>query len=257
MRKDGEQVFGVGAGGPVGDLAAELVALAELLPDDADDVVGVAVVLGEDDRLGHDGAVREYLREELVPERPYDGANLVFGDDFAVELVGGVDQVVLELLLSDRPSPPVAPVDVVFGVHGRSLLGDPGADPVGIEVDVHAVDHGLFVVVLRDHVLLEEAEGLLGGGRGQPYEEGVEVVEHLPPQVVDGAVALVGDDDVEGVDGDVGVVHDGHGLSAKRGRVEAGDLLLVRVQLFALEDGVDALDGGDADAADRVDARGL
>ena len=113
------------------------------------------------------------------------------------------------------------------------------------------------MVVLRDHVLLEEAEGLHGGGRGQPYEEGVEVVEHLPPEVVDGAVALVGDDDVEGVDWYVGVVHDGRGLSAKRGRVEAGKLLLVGVELFALEDGVDALDGGDADTADRVDARGL
>ena len=98
----GEQVFGVVPGGLVGDLPAERVALAELLADDADNVVGVAVVLGEDDRLGHDAAVREYLREELVPERPYDGANLVFGHDIAIELVGGVDQVVLELLRAYR-----------------------------------------------------------------------------------------------------------------------------------------------------------
>ena len=43
----------------------------------------------------------------------------------------------------------------------------------------------------------------------RPMRMGVEVFQHLSPEVVDGAVALVGDDDVEGLDGDGRVVLDG------------------------------------------------
>ena len=80
------QVFGLLAGGLVGDLLAEVVALAELLADDLHDVLGVAVVLGEDQRLGHLGAAGEDLGEELVAEGADDGADLVVGDHVAVEL---------------------------------------------------------------------------------------------------------------------------------------------------------------------------
>ena len=50
------------------DLLAEVVALAELLLEDLDDVVGVAVLLGEDERLRNFGATREDLAQEPVPE---------------------------------------------------------------------------------------------------------------------------------------------------------------------------------------------
>ncbi len=90
-----------------------------------------------------------------------------------------------------------------------------GADAVDVVVDVHAVGHGLLVGVFHDQVLVEEAEGLLGGRGGEADEVGVEVFQHLRPEVVDGAVALVGDDEVEGLDGDLRVVLDGHGLSLK------------------------------------------
>ena len=80
----GQQVFGPRPGRLVGDLLAEVVALVELPPHDAHDVVGVAVVLGEDDGLGHVPAAREYVGEQPVPEGPDDRANLVFGDHVAV-----------------------------------------------------------------------------------------------------------------------------------------------------------------------------
>ena len=54
-----DQVLGRVAGGAVGDLLGELVALAELLAQDLDDVLGVVVVLGEDQGLGHFGAAGE------------------------------------------------------------------------------------------------------------------------------------------------------------------------------------------------------
>ena len=71
------------------------------------------------------------------------------------------------------------------------MLRNRGADTVGIGVDIDTVGHRLLVVVFHHQVLLEEAERLLGGGRGQADEEGVEVLQHLAPQVVDGAVTLV------------------------------------------------------------------
>ena len=257
VAEGGQQVFRPGPGGPVGDLLAEVVALVELLAHDAHDVIGVAVVLGEDDGLGHIAAAGEYVREQALPKGLDDCANLVFRHHVAVKPVGGVGQVLVQPLPADPPGQPVPPVDVVAGLHRGPLLGDLGANPVGVEVDVYLVDHGLLVGVLHDQVLLEEAEGLLGGRCGQSDQEAVEVLKHLPPEVVDGAVTLVGDDDVEGLDGDVGVVLDGRGLALEGARVKAGKLLQLRGQLFALQGGVDPLDGGDADAAHGVDAPGL
>ena len=60
---------------------------------------------------------------------------------------------------------------------------------VDVEVDVDAVGHRPLVVVLHDQVLLEEAERLLRRGGGQTDDEGVEVLEHLAPQVVDRPMA--------------------------------------------------------------------
>ena len=48
-----DQLVGLPAGRLVGDLGGEVVALAEHLAGDLDDLVGVRVVLGEDQRLRH------------------------------------------------------------------------------------------------------------------------------------------------------------------------------------------------------------
>jgi hypothetical protein len=97
-----DEVLRLRAGGAVGDLLGEVVALAELLAHDLDDVLGVVVVLGEDERLGQGSslAAGEDLGEQLVAEGAHDGADLVRGDHVAVELVGVVGEVVVELLPS-------------------------------------------------------------------------------------------------------------------------------------------------------------
>ena len=146
---------------------------------------------------------------------------------------------------------------MVAGLYRGPLIGDFGADAVDVEVHVYVVGHRLPVVVFHDQVLLKEAEGLPGRGRGEADDEGVEVVQHLPPEVVDRAVTFVGDDEVEGLDGNVGVVLDRRGLSSGGRQIEPGQLFELGVKFFALEHGVDALDGGDADAADGIDARRL
>ena len=66
--------------------------------------------------------------------------------------------------------------------------------------------------VVHDQVFVEEADGLLVGRGGEADEERIEVFEHLPPDVVDGAVAFVDDDDVEGLDGNGRVVDEREGL---------------------------------------------
>ena len=101
-----QELLGLGAvGGLVGDLGDHVVALAELLAADAHDVLGVAVVLGEDQRLGDvaqpavlvDLAVGEH-RRQVVAEGADDGADLVLGDDLPVELLLVVDEVLVDLL---------------------------------------------------------------------------------------------------------------------------------------------------------------
>jgi len=91
-------------------------------------------------------------------------------------------------------------------------MGSGGVDAVDVAPDIHAIGHGLFMVVFHDEVLLEEAEGLLGRRGGKADERGVEVFQHLPPEVIDGAMTFVGDDEVEFLDGKRGVIFDGDGL---------------------------------------------
>ncbi len=76
-----------------------------------DDVLGVGVVLGEDEGLGHPGAAGKDLGEELVLEGLDDGADLVRGDHVAVELVGVVGEVVVELFPARCAGVTVAFVD--------------------------------------------------------------------------------------------------------------------------------------------------
>ena len=101
-----------------------------------------------------------------------------------------------------------APVHVEALLDLAALLGDLRLDAIDVVADVDAIGDGALVVVFHHEVLIEEADGLLRGRGGEADEEGVEVFEHLPPEVVDRAVALVGDDEVEGLDGDRGVVGD-------------------------------------------------
>src|SRR4029078_13288381 len=54
------------------------------------------------------------------------------------------------------------------------------------EVDIDAVSDCPLVGVLHDQVLIEEPQSLLGWRGGKADERGVEVLQHLAPEVVDG-----------------------------------------------------------------------
>ena len=124
-------------------------------------------------------------------------------------------------------------------------------DAVDLVTDVDAVGDGALVVVFHDEVLVEKTDGLLGRRGGEADEEGVEIFEHLPPEAVDGAVALVGDDEIERLDGDGGVVGDVLRAVVSGGDLVAGFLVEVLVQFLAAQHRVEALDGADGDAGRR------
>ena len=87
--------------GLVGDFLGELRAAAELLPDDLEDVLGVLVVLGEEDGLRDLVAAREDFGPHALLEGAHDRADLAGVDDGAVELLGLVDELVVDLLEVD------------------------------------------------------------------------------------------------------------------------------------------------------------
>ena len=164
------------AGGAVGDLLAEVVALGELLPNDVDDIVRVAVVLGEDDGLGHVFAAWENLGVDAVAESLNDRADLVHRDHGPVKLTWGIGQIILQLLPADLAGEAVAPVHLVSRFDDAPVTGYLRLNAIDVVVDVDPVNHCLPVVVLHHQVLVEEAKDLLRGRGGQADEEGVEVV---------------------------------------------------------------------------------
>ena len=106
----------------------------------------------------------------------------------------------------------VAYFDGGTGFDGVALFSEFGFDAVDVVAHIDLIDHGVFVGVFGDEVLIKKADGLFGRRSREANEEGIEVFEYLAPEVVDGAVAFVDDDDIEFFDGDVGVVVDGPGL---------------------------------------------
>ena len=86
---------------------------------------------------------------------------------------------------------------------------DVGGDLDGVVVHEVAVEDGLFGAV-RVRLVFEHGEGMRGGRGGEADFHGVEVVEDVFPAAGFfggvASVAFVGDDDVEGVDGDVELV---------------------------------------------------
>ena len=227
-----------------------------------DDLLGVVVVLGEDQGLGQPvaAAVREQLGEHAVAVGLQHGADLVGVDHGAVELLGAVGQVGIEVFVAHTAGALVAHRHLKAGValHGATLLGDAGADAVDLVADVDAVGHRALVGVFGHQVLVEKAERVLRRRSREADDAGVEVLQHLPPQAVDGAVAFVGDDEIEGLDGDVRVVGERQRLAVLAlPLLEAGAFLVLLGQFLAAQQGIEALDGGDDHLGVRVDARAV
>ena len=243
VAKRTDQILGLGACGAVGDLLRKLVALAKFFAQDFHDLFGVVVVFGKDQRLGHLGAAGENFGVQPVAKGGDDFANLVGRLHAAVQLVGVVFKVFVEL--------PSAFTSGGF-VHGfqpkaffnlGALFGHFGLNAVHVVIHVHPIGHGLGVAVFHDQVLVEEAKGLFVGRGGQAHQISVVILQHLPPQVVDAAVRFVGDHDVKQLDGKGRVVANGLGVFEQALCALGAFFVGLGRQLFAFEQTVHALDG--------------
>ena len=177
-------------------------------------------------------------------------------DDGAIQFRRGVGEVFVQLF------PALGAVELVALVHIKTLfnlaalLGDLCFDAINFVADIHAIGDGALVVVFGDEVLVEKADGLLGRRRGEADEEGVEVFEHLPPEIVNGAVTFVGDNEIKRLNGNGGIVGNFLGAAIRSADFVGGHFVGVFGQFLAAQHRVKALDGADGDAADGVERVG-
>ena len=109
------------------------------------------------------------------------------------------------------------------------------------------------MVVFHHEVLVEEPDGLLGGRGGEADKERIEVFQHLPPEIVDGTVAFVGDDEIERLDGNGGVVGDLLWAGIGGADLVSGEFVGVLREFLATQHGVEPLNGADGNAGNGVE----
>ena len=170
--------------------------LPELLPDDLHNVVRVAVRLGKDQCFGNFPSAGEQFGKQVLPEGANHRADLAGVDNIPVQLGGAVIYVLVHLLPTLLPGEAVSVLNHLLHDVGAAL-GHLRLNEEDILPYVDAVDNGLLPGVLTDHIFVEEGKGALVRRGGQANQEGVEVVQHLLPHIVDGSVTLVNDDAVK------------------------------------------------------------
>ena len=244
LRQDGFRVFV----GPVGDLLAKLVALAEFLAHGLDDVVGVAVGLGEDQCLRNFAAARKY-RRQLVAEGTDNRAYLIRVDEIAVKFPNAVGDIRILSLPAAAARQSLALLDLLIQLELAAVPGRLGLDDIDLVADIDAVGDRLLMAVFADHVLLEEPIGAVIRRGGQTDEKGVEVLQHLTPQVVNRAMTLVDDDEIEELGWNLAAIDHRHRFLGPNLQLCGIDLFGSLVQLLALQERIHALDGADADLA--------
>jgi len=219
----------------------------------------VVVIFGKNQRLGHLGPSRKELRQAVAVgcnHRP----DLAGAGHPPVQFRRVVGKILVQLLPTLaagafilHPHPPAL-------LNGAALLGNPGANAVHLAIHIHPISHRPLAGIFHHQVLIEKAKGLLAGGGGQPDQVGIEIFQHLPPEVVNGAVAFIGDDEIVIFNRQPGVV--GHrllGLAAQRRlRLPQRALLVGSVKLsLARKHRKQPLDGGDVHLADIIQHIGL
>ena len=195
----------------------ERLAPAEDVAADVDELVGVRgvrqVVGGEDQRLG-EAAVLALVLVGVLLDLLEDLAVGVGRGDLALDL-GGVElPLVLQQVELLAAGLGVDQLDCSPSLRKTPFMRTSDLIVDDVVVDEVALADGPLVLVAVDEVV-EVGHGVGGRRGGQADLDGVEVVERVAPdrQLGGGvaAVALVGDDQVEGVDRDVellGVVVD-------------------------------------------------
>ena len=207
----------------------------------------MAVGLGEDQRLGHFAAMREKLREQVVPERSDHGTDLAGIHNVPIQLCRGIDQVLVHLFPALCAGQAVPILDLLLEDR-RTVFRNIGLNEEDVLTDIDPIDNGLLARILADHVLVEKGKGTLVWRSGQANDEGVEIFQHLIPNVIDRPMAFIDDDAVEKLRGNLFVIDDLFcGLCVGSGLLEEGFFLCGFIHFLTLQDGVHPLNGADAD----------
>ena len=207
----------------------------------------MAVGLGKNQRLGYFAAMREKLREQVVPERSDHGADLAGIHNVPIQLCRGIDQVLVHLFPALGASQAVPVLNLLLQDH-RAVFRHVGFNEENVLAHIHAVDDGLLTGILADHVLVEKGKGAFVRRGGQADDESVEILQHLIPHVVDRPMAFIDNDAVEKFRGVLFVIDDLFcGLCVGSGLLEEGFFLCGFIHFLTLQDGVHPLNGADAD----------
>ncbi len=189
-----------------GDFGDEGVAATEDFAGETDELVGVGSVLeivdGEDKGFG-EAAVGALVVEGVGFELFEDFSVGVGRGDFALDLGGVEEALVFEVVETGGSGIGVDEADFFAFLEEDAVNADVGFDLDNVVIDKEAFGDGSFVIVLED-LVTEERHGVAGRGGGEADFEGIEMIEGFAPNGGLGSgvttVALVGDDEIEGVD---------------------------------------------------------
>ncbi len=243
----GQRRFGV-VFGFVSHFFAEGIAFIKLFAHGLNNVVGVAVGFGENQGFRYFLAAGEDAGP-VVFEGADHGADLIGIDHAVIQLFAAVGFVLVLLLPAFFAGELFAFLNLQFGRDFAARLGDLGFDFIHLVADIDTVGDGFFVGVFADHVFLEKTVSAVVRGGGEANQKGVEVIQHLLPQVVDRAVAFVDEDEVEKFQRQLGVVNHRHGLFGFGQQFCGIDVFQVAVEFFTFEYGIQALNGADTHLA--------
>ena len=163
-----------GIAGSTGDFLTKLVAFAEFLPDNLNDIVSVAVRFGEDERFWGFPAVGKQ-DGEIFSERSDNGANLAGVDHVPIHGGGVIGKVVVHLFPAFGASEPVSILDLLFQ-NERAVFCNVGFNEKNVFSNVDAVQNRLFSRVFADNVLIEKRKRAFVRRGGQTDNKGVEIL---------------------------------------------------------------------------------
>ena len=164
-----------------------------------------------------------------------------------------VFQVFNQLLPADFSCDFIPFVYVIAPINSAALFRDLGFDSVHIIGHIHPIGNPPFMTVFHNQILVEETEGLLRGCSGQSYDKGIKVIKNLSPEIVNGAVAFIGNNKIEVFYGYLRIVGDLSLFLFQWGKLENRLLLQFSVKIrLTFKHRIKPLYGGNAHPAYRI-----
>ncbi|MDW8415886.1 MAG: hypothetical protein RMK78_10555 [Thermaurantiacus sp.] len=150
-----DQLVGVYAGDTVGDLLGKVIVTAEHLAGNRHNLLGVMVILGEDEGLRHMGAAGEQHGGQTVPIGLQHRADPIRRQHGPVERFRREVEIFLQRLVALLPGALVPHGKRDASLDPAAFLAHAGADAEHFERHVDAIDHRSFVRIFSHEVVAE------------------------------------------------------------------------------------------------------